>query len=179
MKDQAVSFMDDLFQNRTPRWLSFLGTSGAGKSMLAKQISKLFVGHRHLKIDWERSRATEGSSQPRIIRWRGGFISWGKAMNRMLEGDYAFLEDLREYDFFAIDDIVSEYQKLRELSASKLYDVLESRLGKWTVITANLGLEAIGNVLDPRIASRMIRNNSVVVDVDVPDFNLRAISTQS
>jgi len=100
-------------------------------------------------------------------------------MNRMLEGDYAFLEDLREYDFFAIDDIVSEYQKLRELSASKLYDVLESRLGKWTVITANLGLEAIGNVLDPRIASRMIRNNSVVVDVDVPDFNLRAISTQS
>jgi DNA replication protein DnaC len=176
MKDEAVSFIDDLFNNRTPRWLSLLGTSGAGKTMLAKRISKLFATYRHQEIDWLRTKQTQSEASPygEIIRWRGGYINWGKAINRMLQGDYDFLHDLRNYDFFALDDIVSEYQKLRELSASKLYDVLESRLGKWTVITANLGLEAIGNVLDPRIASRMIRNNSIVVDVDVPDWNLRA-----
>ncbi len=175
MKDKAVSFIDDLFSNRQPRWLSILGTSGAGKTMLAKRIWQLFRDHRHMKINWDKTRPTVTHSMPRgrIVRWRGGFINWGKAVNRMLEGDYEFIEDVRTYDFFAIDDIVSEYQKMRELSASKLYDVLESRLGKWTVFTANLGLEAIGNTLDPRIASRMIRNNSTVVDVDVPDFNLR------
>jgi hypothetical protein len=62
------------------------------------------------------------------------------------------------------------------MSASKLYDVLESRLGKWTVLTANVSLSQIGELLDPRIASRMIRNNSVVVDVNLPDWNLRDIS---
>lgn len=173
MKDESVSFIDDLFNNRTPRWLSLLGTSGSGKTMLAKRIASLFRKHRLGEIDWPRTEATREIGMGKIIRWTGGFMSWGKAVNRMLDGNYGFIEDLREYDFFAIDDIVSEYQKLRELSASKLYDVLESRLGKWTVITANLGLQAIGNILDPRIASRMIRNNSVIVDVDVPDFNLR------
>ncbi len=174
MKDEAASFMDDLFNARTPRWLSFLGNAGAGKTMLAKTIWHLFRDHRHTQIDWKRSKGTEiEGRQGRIIRWRGGFINWGKAVNRMLEGDYAFLEDLRDYDFFVLDDIVSEYLKMRELSASKLYDVLESRLGKWTVITANVSLRQIGEILDPRLASRMIRNNGTVVEVDVHDFNLR------
>ncbi len=174
MKSEAVRFIDDLFNTRTPRWLSLLGNTGIGKTMLAKRIWELFRDQRHREIDWPRSKATEmGGTQGRIIRWRGGFINWGKAVNRMLEGDYAFLDDLRNYDFFVLDDIISEYSKLRELSASKLYDVFESRIGKWTVITANASLEQIGEILDPRIASRMIRNNGVVLDVDVPDFNLR------
>ena len=177
MKNEAVSFIDDLFNKRTPRWLSLIGSSGVGKTMLAKRIWHLFKEHRHLKIDWQRSKDREIEGvQSRIIRWRGGFISWGKAMNRMLEGDYGFLEDLREYDFFVIDDIVSEYSKLRELSASKLYDVLESRLNKWTIITANVSLRQIGDILDARIASRMLRNGGVVLQVDLPDWNLRAIS---
>ncbi len=174
MKSEAVRFIDDLFSARTPRWLSMIGNTGIGKTMLAKRIWHLFKEHRHLEIDWPRSKATEiGGKQGRIIRWRGGFLNWKTAMNRMLDGDYAFLDDLRNYDFFVFDDIISEYSKLRELSASKLYDVFESRIGKWTVITANASLEQIGEILDPRIASRMIRNNGVVLDVDVQDFNLR------
>ncbi len=172
MKDEAVSFMDDLFNARTPRWLSLLGTSGSGKTMLSKIIWHLFRDHRHTIIDWHRTRQTEGTN-PRIIRWRGGFINWGKAVNRMLEGDYEFLEDVRDYDFFVLDDILSEYKKMRDLSTSKLYDVFESRLGKWTVITANASLSQVGELLDQRIASRMMRNFSSIVDVDVPDFNLR------
>ncbi len=174
MKDEAVSFIDDLFNAREPRWLSLLGNSGVGKTMLAKRIWHLFRDHRHTNIDWVRSKQTEAEGrQGRIMRWRGGFINWGKAVNRMLEGDYEFLEDLRTYDFFVLDDVVSEYQKMRELSAAKLYDVLESRLGKWTVITANVFLNQVSQSLDQRIASRMLRNNSTVVEVDVPDFNLR------
>jgi DNA replication protein DnaC len=180
MKFEAASFIDDLFQNRTPRWLSFLGSTGSGKTMVAKLIWRLFADHRHTQINWPLSMTTEGTAKPQIFRWRGGFINWGKAVNnRMLQGDYAFLEDLREYNFFAIDDLLSEYEKHRSLSASKLYDVLESRLGKWTVLTANVSLSQIGELLDPRIASRMIRNNSVVVDVDLPDWNLRAASNPS
>lgn len=176
MKEEAVSFVDDIARDREPRWISFLGTSGAGKTMLAKTIWHLFRDYYHAQINWpatERTR-TENTPHGRIIRHRGGFINWGNAINnRMLQGDYDFLEDMREYSFFAIDDIASEYERHRELSASKLYNVLEARLGKWTVLTANLSLEQIGTVLDTRIASRMLRNESTVIDVNVPDFNLR------
>lgn len=174
MKSAAAKFIDDLLSGRQPYWLTFLGNAGIGKTMLAKRIWQIFKVIKHLEIDWKRSRETRQSgTQGRIVRWRGGFINWGKAVNRMLDGDYAFIEDLRTYDFFVLDDIISEYAKLRELSASKLYDVFESRLGKWTVITANASLEQIGEILDPRIASRMLRNNGVVVDVEAQDFNLR------
>lgn len=180
MKNEAVSFMDDLFNNRTPRWLSLLGSTAAGKTMLAKRIWHLFRDNLHMQIDWERSKATQKSHCPRVMRWRGGFLNWGRAVSeRMLQGEYGFLEDVRDYDFFVIDDILSEYEKHRSLSASKLYNVFEARLGKWTVITCNASLEQIGQALDSRIASRMIRNNSVVVDVDVPDWNLRDIRTES
>lgn len=176
MKREAVSFVDDMANDRQPRWLSFLGTSGAGKTMLAKIIWRIFRDTCYMQIDWAASRRTQNESCPhgRIIRYRGGFINWGNAINnRMLQGQYDFLEDMRDYSFFAIDDIASEYERHRELSASKLYNVLESRLKKWTVITANLSLDQIAASLDTRIASRMLRNESVVVDVNVPDFNLR------
>lgn len=176
MKAEAASFVDDIARDREPRWLSLLGTSGAGKTMLAKLISKLFRKSFHGRTNWPATERTRTATCPygRIIQYRGGFINWGDAINnRMLQGEYDFLADMRDYSFFAIDDIASEYERHRELSASKLYNVLEARLGKWTVITANLSLEQIGTVLDTRIASRMLRNESTVVDVNVPDFNLR------
>jgi DNA replication protein DnaC len=176
MKDEAVSFIDDLFCDRMPRWLSLLGTSGAGKTMLARRIAKLFRYHRSGQIDWKRTENTKNelALHGRIIRWRGGFMNWGEAINqRMLQGDYSFIADMRDFDFFAIDDIMSEYEKQRSLSSAKLYNVLEGRVGKWTVITANTTLQQISEQLEARIASRMLRGNSVVVDVSVPDFNLR------
>jgi DNA replication protein DnaC len=173
MKKEAASFIDDIRNNRTPRWLSLLGTSGAGKTMLAKLIHRFYQREKHLEIDWPATERTRETA-PRVIRWRGGFLNWGNAVNnRMLKGDYDFLEDVAEFSFFALDDIAAEYEKHRALSASKLYGVLESRLKKWTVLTANLSLEQIGEALDARIASRMIRHGSVVVDVNVTDYNLR------
>lgn len=178
MKHEAASFLDDLLNDRSPRWLSLLGTSGAGKTMVAKIIAKTYRQEKHGEIDWNATKATQNEYHPhgRFIRYRGGFINWGNAINsRMLKGDYEFLEDMCSYPFFAIDDIASEYEKHRALSASKLYQVFESRLKKWTIITGNLSLEQIGVTLDSRIASRMIRDNGVVVDVAVPDYALREI----
>ncbi len=175
MKKDAVEYTDDLMHDRTPRWLSFLGSPGIGKTMLAMIIWRLFRDHRHGLINWPASERTKTENNPcgQVIRRRGGFLNWGRAMNeRMLQGDYSFLADVCSYDFFVIDDIGTEYEKHRALAVSKLYQIFDARLGKWTVITANFGMKEIGD-LDPRLASRMVRNDGRILDLDVIDYALR------
>lgn len=50
-----------------------------------------------------------------------------------------------------------------------------SRVGKWTIITSNKTLEQIGADIDTRIASRMIRDGSEVVEVELTDYSLRKL----
>ena len=176
MKIAAASFIDDLFNNREPWWLTLLGTPGIGKTMLAQKIWSLFRAHRHGLINWPETERTKTEKNPygQIVRWRGGYVNWGKCINdRMLKGDYDFIEDLCQYQFFVLDDIATEYERHRSLSASKLYQIFDSRLKKWTVITANVGLAEVSDALDPRLASRMLRGGGKVIDVETMDYALR------
>jgi len=152
-----------MLTKQTPYWLSLLGTSGAGKTMLAKIIRTLF------------SRYVDGSiiseTPQEIKRAGGGFIRWRRLVEWVREGDYRAFEDVSRDFFVAVDDIGSEYPT--DFTRAKLYEMFDASEGKWRVWTGNLSLEQIEQQFDPRIASRILRNNSVVVDVDVPDFNLR------
>lgn len=170
MLDAAKRFAADMLNDAPPYWLCLLGTSGAGKTMLARLIHRVFANH----IEGQRDMTIEHG----IWRKKGGFINWEKALNRMLGGDYEFMDDVKSRWEFVIDDIgigtnPNDNPKLKGMSAQKLYSLTESRLGKWTVITANLSLEQIGERLDPRISSRMLRGDSVIIDVEVTDYNLR------
>lgn len=93
----------------------------------------------------------------------------------MREGEYRVLDDLCQLSFLVVDDIGAEHGSA--FINSKLYDLCARRETKWTVFTGNLSLSDIEQQIDARIASRMIRNGSVVVDVNVPDFNLRKPTT--
>jgi DNA replication protein DnaC len=168
---ETARFLHEITTDAVPRWLSFCGTSGAGKTMLARIIRQI-VGD---KCEGKEEMRLNNAGRAEIKYRKGGFLNWGNAINnRMLKGDYDFLEDLQNYWFFVIDDIASEHERHRELSAAKLYQVLEARMGKWTVITSNLHVDQIGEKLDARIGSRLLREGNTVVDVDVEDFNLRA-----
>ena len=145
MRDASAQFLADYKANRAPRWLSLLGTSGAGKTMLARIIKQQI---------------------------RGEFRKWATVIKWTREGDHRMFEDLAaSRRCVVIDDIGSEYGT--DYSRAKLYEFLGNREGKWTIITANLSLAQIGANLDTRIASRMLRGKSSVVDVSVTDFNLR------
>lgn len=151
--------------NEPARWISFLGKSGTGKTHLARCIKTFFNKHLY-GIDDERF------PQERRIR-RGGFKAWGDVVGDMVAGDYSGIRDLREDYFVCLDDIGSEYQRNKELSCAKLYEVLNARLGNWTVITANLMLNEIGEKLDVRISSRLIRNQASLLEINTTDFNDR------
>lgn len=146
MKTETARFITAWKRGYTPRWLSLVGTSGSGKTMLARKIKDICCGE---------------------------FRTWTRITNYLREGEYRWFQDLIRKELLIVDDIGAEYQT--GFVAAKLYELLSERVGKWTVLTANLSLENIGNKLDPRIASRMIRDGSIVVDVDVPDFNLRGL----
>ena len=149
-----------------PYWLTLLGPSGTGKTMLARGISRFFAASLDSLLD-------ENKTTPTARYYRaGGFKAWERVVADMLEGDFSGIRDLRDDWFVCLDDIGAEYARNRDISVSKLYEVLNARERKFTVITANLTLQDINTKLDARIASRLLRNGSVVVDVEASDFNL-------
>ena len=58
---------------------------------------------------------------------------------------------------------------------SKLDQIIDAQLGKWTVITCNFTREEIAEQMDARIASRLGRANNVIVDnISVLDYSIRS-----
>ena len=136
--------------------------------MLAKCIRTFFRRHMDGRLRDERF------APAREIRYRkGGLKVWGDVVLEMVGGDYSGLRNLRDDWFVVLDDVGVEYEKHRELSRAKLFEVLNARAGKWTVITANLSVEGIKQRLDPRIASRLLRDGSEVIDTKAIDYAKR------
>lgn len=168
MLREAIRFCDDMSAGKRPRWLSLLGSSGAGKTHLAKRICAAF----RMGPGW----FVEPRTGATLIR-PGGFASWRMTVNDLRNGNYGRFRDLCDFWFIGLDDIGVEQKT--DFITSKLDELCDARLDKWTVLTGNLSLEQIHDRLSARIASRLLRNGSVVVDVDVPDFSLRAGSIPS
>lgn len=177
MKEAAEQFVNDMLGKKASRWLSFLGSSGAGKTMLAKWISSVFKDRLDWEINWPATELTRTAAQPygRIIRHRGDYRTWGSVAKLLRDGEFRLFDDICGVGFLVVDDIGAEHGS--DFISSKLYELCSRREGKWTVFTGNLSLSDIEARLDARIASRMIRNGSIVIDVDVPDFNLRVPPT--
>lgn len=165
MKAKSAQFVQDMLDDLPPRWLSLLGTSGAGKTMLARRIANIFRDH----LDFTVIKA----DADQVVRRRGGFISWNKLATALREQDYRMFDDVARDWFVVVDDIGSEHASA--FINAKLFEFCARRENKWTVFTGNLSLDQVGERFDTRIASRMIRHGSVVCDVEVPDFNTRSM----
>jgi len=166
--DAARAFCTAMAGKYTPAyWLSLLGPSGTGKTMLARRCVRFFQQHLDGFLDERHDPTYE-----RYHR-RGGLKGWAGVVGDMLAGDYTGLRNLRDDWLVTLDDIGSEHERHRELSTSKLYEILNARAGRFTLITANLDLEQINRRLDARLASRLLRDGNVVVDVSTVDYNLR------
>lgn len=163
MLKAAKQFCAELKADDTPRWLSLVGTSGVGKTHLAKRITRFFSRYASYYIETK-----TGATLSR----RGGFISFRRVANDLRSGDYSVVRDLCDDFFVCLDDIGSEHGT--QFMTSKLDEIADARVGKWTVLTANLSLEKISE-METRIASRMLRGGSVVIDVDTIDFSLRKV----
>lgn len=163
MKTAAHQFAQDMRMRREPYWLTYLGSSGAGKTHLAASLWGFF-----LEIGGWFTRKDNGA----LNVHSGQFLYWPDFVDEMKTGDYSRGKDLREDWFVVIDDIGAEHAVTANAN-KQLSSILDKRIGKWTVITSNKSLEQIKNEMDTRIASRLLRNGAALMHVEVPDYNDR------
>lgn len=162
-KEAAIQFCLAMASHWQPaRWLTFLGTSGGGKTYLSKLITGIFGYLDHLRD--ENQRPNERHSR------RGGLKPWCEAVGEMRQGDFSGIYQLKADWFVCLDDIGAEHQS--PMAVGKLYEIMTAREGKFTVLNANLTLEGLAT-LDVRLASRVKRHGSILVEIDTKDFNLR------
>lgn len=158
MVKAAAQWATAVKEGKSPRWLVMLGTSGCGKTHIAKRLWKWLQTHR----DDFRSRA---EYDPRWIYWPG-FMDKTKTDASC----YGVLNDMPRWKYLALDDVLSERQT--PWTAEKLHNLIGQRARQWTIITSNLSMMGMAKV-DKRIASRMLRDKSIVTDVTTTDYNLR------
>lgn len=180
MRDAAAEFLAAMYNHEEPYSLAYLGPCGTGKTFLLRLINRFFQQFmsgtcRHI----DEAISVRGPDGAYVEQWlcAGGYTNWGEALRVMLDtGDWTRLGSYRGDYFLGLDDILAEHEKKRELSASKLYEIFTDRHARrWTVVTGNYGLAEIDARLDPRIASRLIRDRNVCIELPatLPDYALR------
>lgn len=148
-----------------PYWLTLCSKSGTGKTLLARAAYRQFMEQNRFEFSYDRSRN-------RIQGNTSMFVDWRKFCDNLRGGAYELVDDLCEEWFVIIDDLGAERDTTGFIAAAT-DRILNSRRDKWTLITTNLPLSEIGNRIDPRVASRMIRDNNQVVEIEATDWNLR------
>lgn len=144
-----------------PRWLSLIGGSGNGKTHVARKL-----------FEWARKRFnwTELDYLPRPIYWPQ-FISDLKSGTRYEERD-----EIIRWPVLLLDDVFANRDP-SGFAADELNTILGCRSNRWTLITANLTLEAI-EAIDKRLSSRLIRPPNLFVEVTAPDYATRDLPTK-
>ena len=171
MLNGVHSFMDELIDNEKPRWISFLGGSGTGKTYLAKKI------YSHFKANHEYYQGPAGRHCKTIITkchdigfWNAEFLA-----SRFRHGEYWAIESIKNEHLTVIDDLGGEFDS--EFMTSKWFEILNSRMGKWTIITCNKSIEEISDQMDNRIASRLVRDGNQFINCNTTDYGFRTVNS--
>jgi DNA replication protein DnaC len=139
-----------------PRWITFLGVTGTGKTHMARRL-------------WD--------SQSSRVKWHNTkFIQhevyWPKLVSELRSGNaFEKVRDMMSWPVLFLDDICAE-RDTTGFTSEQLNMLLGCRENKWTIITSNKLLGQIAE-LEPRIADRMIRNPNILVELKTISHSLR------
>jgi DNA replication protein DnaC len=155
----SLEWLTALNSKQTPRWITFLGNSGTGKTYLAKTLFSLAV----------KRLGTAATNY--IVR----SCYWPDFVQRLRDGTaYGERNDMKLWPVLLLDDIGAE-RDVSGFATEELNTLLGCRMGKWTILTANLEFDRVTQ-LDQRIASRMYRDGNICLEIKTEDFSLRQLS---
>ena len=130
-----------------PYWLTLYGTTGCGKTMLMQRARKILKEHGKTAQLWP----------------------WVNVLRRLHNGEWEILTHLSDLPILLLDDIGAEYtasNRAADFSLSQLYEVLESRKHRFTMLTSNLTPDDFASsITGCRIRSRLFRNNAILCDL--------------
>jgi hypothetical protein len=183
MLAEAKRFIADMASGAEPRWLVLVGTSGVGKSHLADRV-RWWVKARGRAVyeqHYRRRLDPHGDSLKALWTYAQSgamMCRWGRLISKMRAGEFGAMDEAAGDWFKVVDDFgVDSFDRdgnVTKFAVQKMTDLVERRLRKWTVITSNYTRSQFGEMFDPRIASRLMRHGSVIVDASaVRDFNIR------
>ena len=101
------------------------------------------------------------------MRW----FYWPKFVRQLRGGEHNLVDAAIDADILFIDDLGAEYKTDYIIGA--LTEICDQRLNKWTFITSNLRLDGIADVVDTRVASRIVRGKNIFTETSALDFSLR------
>ena len=161
--DASQKWLEGHSRGIEPHWCTLLGSSGTGKTRLAKRCKKKI---RQLGLDLYPHKITK-ITQQKSMHW----FYWPKFVRQLRGGAFTLVDAAVEADILFIDDLGAEYKT--DYITGALTEICDQRLGKWTFITSNLGLSHIADFVDARVASRMMRGENTVAETSALDFSLR------
>ena len=168
----AKKFVSDILAHpwRDGYCLSLCGPSGTGKTMLTEIIFNELKFNRWGFCDAIPEDVDHG--------WLRQFSARSYDMRKVSDGfkvgRFDVVDGMEENHLTVLDDIGADYDP-KKITASKVDRVLRSRRGKWTLATFNLPLHEIGEKLDSRISSFLIRDDNRFIEIKAPDFALRKV----
>lgn len=161
-REEVAKFMGDILSMARPRWLALCGHSGNGKTLLARKFGRFMRKRGQFYTE-----PTTGANLVRQWGW------WGEdeLARDLRDGNFNLINDLSRAWLLVIDDLGFSNDNTGFIT-SAIGELLNRRAGKWTLITSNLCVEDWAN-RDPRIASRLIRDENKVVRMTCQDYALR------
>lgn len=150
-KKVAISYVES-FDPKNPRNILFAGSYGLGKSHLAASISKSLMRKGFTSIF---------IAVPKLLtKIRDTYRSKSEHTEAEL------LETLEKVDCLILDDVGAEQSKKQDdgesWAVSKLFEIIDGRVGRHTVFTTNLTSKELQDRIGPRSYSRMMQNTEVV-----------------
>lgn len=178
MLSEAKRFCADMVNGKEPRWISFVGASGCGKTYLARQVCE-FVG-KYGEMAFKRIPRNEADPDTCWAYAQEGqrFKRWIKLLEVAREGDFIPAKKAGRDWFKCVDDIGSEGKDTKgeaySFASNLLGKLCDDRVGRWTVFTSNFTRRQIAERYDPRVASRLSRDGGIIVDAStVRDYQIR------
>ena len=145
--------------NQSPRWISFLGNTGTGKTHCGRRL----WNHLSARSNW------------RGVRYIQNEIYWPKFVSELRSGEaYERLRDMMAWPVLFLDDIGAE-RDTTGFASEQLNTLIGCRMDKWTILTSNLFLDQLGGI-DPRIADRIIRAPNIYTEVKTESHALRMMA---
>lgn len=157
MRKAGERYAAAILARQQPFWLTLYGRAGSGNGTGKTYLSRMILD-RVRRHQW-------GTTPTKFLDWPGTARKFQSQED--ITGRMAFA---READVLVIDDAGAEHRTPATIGL--LYTLLNHRLGKWTIVTTNLSPSDWAEA-DTRIASRLRRGGSFILECETTDYALR------